>query len=271
MVKQGTSYEEFCTEVVRILTAQGDDFLNVKVENIKHDDHIVGKTGVKHQIDIRANFRDKDGKIIPIDIECKDYQSNVPMEKIATLDSVVRDIGAMPVFMAKVGYQNGAQVYAKRLDIPIKTFKVTDSKHASWDKSNRIRTIKTHMNLVQYNPMDIHIFVKNKKDDNYLKNVELNNIFIVDNISSEKTPLRKWVNETRSNAYNSKKNLYSESLSADPNQVLLIDNQSIPFNKAEITWQRESSESNMDISADDLIYGIVEDIETGAWHIAHKK
>lgn len=27
----------------------------------------------------------------------------------------------------------------------------------------------------------------------------------------------------------------------------------------------------MDISADNLIYGIVEDIESGAWHIVYKK
>ncbi|NRO52642.1 hypothetical protein IMAU50024_01188 [Lactobacillus helveticus] len=269
MAKQGTKYEEFCTEVVKRLKEQGDNFLNVKLENIKHDDHIVGKTGVKHQIDIHADYKDKDGKITPIDIECKDYESNVPMEKIATLDSVARDIGAMPVFMAKIGYQSGAQIYAQKLDTPIKTFKVTDPKQASWIEANRIRTIHIQMNSVEYISKGINISLKNEKDEAFSKNVELANASIVDTMSDESIPFEKWVNKTRSNAYHSKKSLYKESLSAGPNQVFLVNNQSIPFIKAEITWQKRSSESNIDISADDLIYGIVEDIESGDWHIAY--
>lgn len=271
MAKQGTKYEEFCTEVVKRLKAQGDDFLNVEVEDVSHDDHIVGKTGVKHQIDIHADYKDKDGKVTPIDIECKDYASNVPMEKIATLDSVARDIGAMPVFMARVGYQSGAQLYAKNLDTPIRTFKVNDPEHASWAKSHRLRTVHTHMNIVIYALKSFTICVKSKKDDGFLKKVEPDDLFIVDTASNKKTSLKKWISKSYSNACDSKEALYSESLSAEPNQVLLVNNQSVPFIKVEITWQNNSSESNMDVSADDLIYGIVEDIESGAWHIAYKK
>lgn len=34
MAKQGTKYEEFCTEVVKRLKAQGDDFLNARNVNL---------------------------------------------------------------------------------------------------------------------------------------------------------------------------------------------------------------------------------------------
>lgn len=125
------------------------------------------------------------------------------------------------------------------------------------------------MNSVEYISKGINISLKNEKDEAFSKNVELANASIVDTMSDESIPLEKWVNKTRSNAYHSKKSLYKESLSAGPNQVFLVNNQSIPFIKAEITWQKRSSESNIDISADDLIYGIVEDIESGDWHIAY--
>lgn len=234
MAKQGTKYEEyekFCTEVVKRLKAQGDDFLNVKVEDVLHNDHIVGKTGVKHQIDIHADYKDKDGKVTPIDIECKDYASNVPIEKIATLDSVARDIGAMPVFMTRVGYQSGAQIYAKNLDTPIRTFKVNDPEHASWAKAHRLRTMNVHVNSIIYNLKSFKIYVKNKKDDGFLKKVESDDLFIVDTTSNKKTSLKNWISKSYSNACASKEALYSESLSAGPNQVLLVNNQSVPFIK----------------------------------------
>lgn len=269
MEKQGTAYERFCTKVVKQLETQNDSFLNVKMTNIKHDDHIVGKTGVKHQIDISADYKDKNGKITPIDIECKDYNSNVPMEKIATLDSVARDIGAMPVFMAKVGYQNGAQIYANKLDRPIKTFKVTDSKHASWDKHNLIRNIDIGMNAIIYNPEELHITPRYPKDS-FQGKVCLTNAYFLNKDLTVIESLKSWLKRTQYNAIKSKQIVYSETLSFNNGEFLKLRDENIPIIKAEITWRDVSIHQQIRVSADNLILGIVEDIETGDWYIAHK-
>lgn len=119
-MKAGTEYELFVKEIYEaILRYEG-------VENItvQHDVKVKGSSGVERQVDIFWEFKIA-GVKYKLVIECKDYQSAIPLEKIDAFHSKVADIGgAIGVFVSKNGYQSGAIKLARRYGIQLREIRV---------------------------------------------------------------------------------------------------------------------------------------------------
>ena len=88
MSKQGTEYELFVKEIYELLhhADSADDV------NIQHDVKLKGTSGVEHQIDLYWTFT-RGGVAYKVAIECKDYNKNVPKDKVLSFHSVLMDIG----------------------------------------------------------------------------------------------------------------------------------------------------------------------------------
>ena len=79
---------------------------------VRHNEKIVGKTGVAHQIDVLWKFRYAGIEHI-VAVECKNYSSSVELGDVRSFHSVIEDIGiARGVIVTRVGFQSGAQEFA---------------------------------------------------------------------------------------------------------------------------------------------------------------
>ena len=83
--------------------------------------NIEGARG-KHNIDVYVHFETLSFNCVWI-IECKNWDSNVPKEKVLTLQSIVQDVGAdKGVIVSKKGFQSGAIRCAQHSNIILTNF-----------------------------------------------------------------------------------------------------------------------------------------------------
>lgn len=283
MMKPGTDYEIFCRDLVAKLKEQGDNFLNVRSE-IVHDVSIVGQSTVEHQIDVFADYVQENGEIIPIIIECKDYAKNVSKDKIATLSSISQDLSAKPVFMTKIGFQSGALAYAKYNPVQeVKTYKATRPEDADWPKKNLVRNIMVNMNIENVDLKDISFSVKTEnsrgpQEEHVSFETGDPGNFFLNSEYEEVIEVLTWLNAAKLRAGKQLKGKnYGDvvDIDLDFNELPYIKiakyDDPLTLTQFKTRWEKVLiGQSTITISADDTIFGIIEDIETGEWHIARK-
>ncbi len=131
-------YEKL-TQTLYQLFLKNQDLDNIEV---KHNTSVVGKSGAKHQIDVYWEHRIAGKKYLTF-IECKHYKDAVSIGHIRNFHAVLMDTGATGIFVTTVGYQSGAQKYAKFYQIDTKLVKHTEED----DLTGRIRKIITHIHF----------------------------------------------------------------------------------------------------------------------------
>lgn len=111
-----TEYEKLTQVVYQgLLSAEGFDKTNVR-----HDEDILGKSGVKHQVDVLWQFKQAFIQHTVL-VECKNYARPVTLEKIRNFFAVLHDVGnCQGVMVTKTGYQSGVVEFAKHYGIHLK-------------------------------------------------------------------------------------------------------------------------------------------------------
>ena len=118
MTNTGKEYEKFVASIQQaLLNAENiTTQRNIKVEL---DKKIIDNCGIERQFDIYWEY-EMGGLTYKTVIVCKDYSSNVSIEKIDALVGKTRDIPDLkPVFATKKGYQSGAQTKAEQNKIDL--------------------------------------------------------------------------------------------------------------------------------------------------------
>ncbi|EMW5809697.1 restriction endonuclease [Enterococcus faecalis] len=91
---------------------------NPKIEVInKHD--IIGKSGVKHNIDVYYQFK-LNGITHKVIFECKNWKTKISKEKVLAFKSILDDIpNSVGIMIAPKGYQHGAKQFAEHHGIEL--------------------------------------------------------------------------------------------------------------------------------------------------------
>lgn len=115
MTNSATEYELFTQSVIKILASN-----NVpQTTKVEHNVTLQGKSGCKHQIDVYWEY-EKDGQQHRVAIECKNYNKNVPKEKVCAFQGVLLDLDSVKgIMVSKKGFQRGAKLYAKKYGISL--------------------------------------------------------------------------------------------------------------------------------------------------------
>lgn len=110
---------------IHMLTAEGAE--------IKFDDQITGRrTGRKRQIDVSIRFKQAYYDYLAI-VECKDYDTKVPIDKVEAFRTKLEDVGAMKgIMVSPKGFQEGAVKTAEAYNIDL--FTLTEVK-SDWTKT----------------------------------------------------------------------------------------------------------------------------------------
>lgn len=115
-MNQNTEYERFTQEIYQQLV----NLDVVRTTKVQHDVKLEGRSGQKHQIDVYWEYVIAGNKH-RVAIECKNYNSLVPIGKVRDFKGVLDDLnGVNGIMVTKVGYQEGAKKYAQEYGISLK-------------------------------------------------------------------------------------------------------------------------------------------------------
>lgn len=133
MYAEAVEYEKF-TQTVYQAILQNENAGNIKVE---HNLDIKGRSGVTHQVDVSWRFRRATVEHHVL-IECKNYASDITLEKVRNFFAVIHDIGnCQGIMVTKTGYQKGVIEFAKHYGIGLKLLR----KPTEEDWKGRIKNI----------------------------------------------------------------------------------------------------------------------------------
>ncbi|ELE5027163.1 restriction endonuclease [Vibrio fluvialis] len=123
---------------VRDLYSSFDDLV------VEHDVTELGKSGATRQIDVKVTQRSALHEIVTL-IECKYWKKPIERTTIDIVAASLDDLNASKaVVFTTVGYQQGAEAYAKSKNIDI--FVVRDLLEEEWGKPGR--NIEMYLNIV---------------------------------------------------------------------------------------------------------------------------
>lgn len=137
LYKAAIDYERLTRSIYQeILNREGQS--TIKVE---HDVSLRGRSGVEHQIDVCWELKQAGIKQRVL-IECKNYSSNLTLEKARNFFAVTHDVGnCVGVMVTRVGYQSGAAEFCKHYGISLKLLRSPTDE----DWKGRIKGV--HINL----------------------------------------------------------------------------------------------------------------------------
>lgn len=116
LYKDAIQYEQLTQSIYQAIL-QNESSNNIQVE---HNVGVIGRSGVAHQIDVLWRFKQA-GIEHTVLIECKNYASNVTLEKVRNFFGVIHDIGnAQGLIVTKTGYQSGTVQFANYYGIGLK-------------------------------------------------------------------------------------------------------------------------------------------------------
>lgn len=168
-----TEYEKLTQSIYQLLI-QEQGHKNIEV---KHNTTVTGKSGATHQVDVYWEFQIA-GKTYKTFIECKHYKSAVSIGHIRNFYGVLEDVGTNGIFVTKVGYQSGAEKFAKYYGIDTKVIKPTEES----DLKDRIRKIVINLHIKTVSkkpPPQVGLEIEDKDslgnpiDVNYLSELNL--------------------------------------------------------------------------------------------------
>lgn len=202
MNNDGKDYEQFVALLQQALL-NAETITNQKIIEVQLDKKIIDSCGIKREFDLYWEY-ELAGITYKTVIECKDYNSLIPLEKIDAIIGKIRDIPDLKaVFATKKGYQSGAKTKAEhnRIDLLV----VREQNDTDWQDENGEPLLKEiHFNMILQQSVNIITFqplldaewAKSKNITAPLNVTGLNNeMFIENDEAQEKYSLQELENK----------------------------------------------------------------------------
>lgn len=111
-----TEYEKFTQEIyLGLMNPKG-----VQTVDVKHNVKLKGSSGQQHQVDVYWEYQ-IDGVVHKVIIECKNYNTAIPIGKVRDFYGLLADLtNVSGIMVTKMGYQAGAKAYACYYGINLK-------------------------------------------------------------------------------------------------------------------------------------------------------
>jgi hypothetical protein len=131
----------------------------------EHNQKVQGRSGVRHQIDVLWRFK-KAGVEHLVCVECKNYLSNITLEKVRSFFGVLHDIGnCHGIMVTKTGFQEGAAAFAKFYGIDLKLVR----KPFEQDFEGAIKTVHITQITRSVDHIGVGIHVTDSASNNFRK------------------------------------------------------------------------------------------------------
>lgn len=135
-----TDFELFTQRIYQRLVK--NDVL--KPTKVQHNVKLRGKSGCEHQIDVYWEYEIA-GNMHRVAIECKNYDSLVPVGKVRDFQGVLSDLNNVNgIMVSRKGYQDGAKKFAAEYGISLK-----ELRRPTWDECFGAIHITTQIDITQ--------------------------------------------------------------------------------------------------------------------------
>lgn len=195
----GRNYETFVANLQQALL-DAENITNQTNVTIELNKKIVDNCGIAREFDLYWEYA-FGGLTYKTIIECKDYNSNISLEKIDALIGKTRDMPDLrAVFATKKGYQSGAKKKAEQNKIDLLI--IREQNNSDWQDKNgnsliKIINIAMHVNMpaqiTKFEPRINADWLKANTDIDMSKSLTMsglnNEIFIEDITKNEKYSL----------------------------------------------------------------------------------
>ena len=133
-----TDFERFTQCVYQKLV--NNDVLKPTI--VQHNVKLKGKSGCEHQIDVFWEYEIA-GNLHRVAIECKNYDSQVPIGKVRDFFGVLQDLNNVRgIMVSSKGYQAGAKMFADYYGISLK-----ELRRPGWNESIGTITTTVHADI----------------------------------------------------------------------------------------------------------------------------
>jgi hypothetical protein len=113
----------------------------INTVKVQHNVSLAGRSGVEHQVDVYWEFKQA-SVTHRVLVECKNYGSNLTLEKARNFFAVVHDVGnCVGIMVTKTGYQSGAAAFCKHYGISLKLLRQPTDK----DWEGRFKTVRINL------------------------------------------------------------------------------------------------------------------------------
>lgn len=159
ILSEAIEYEQLTKATYEAILAK-EGVQTIKVE---HNVKVKGRSGVEHQIDVFWEFRQA-GVTHRVLIECKNYASNLTLEKARNFFGVTHDIGnCVGIMVTKTGYQTGAADFCRFYGINMKLLR----RPTAEDWAGRVKTLNVRMTArvpvsTEDKPIECELFLRPK-------------------------------------------------------------------------------------------------------------
>ena len=260
---KGTEYEKYIEKICKSINS----YRCFTLIELTQNKIIKGTSGVSHQIDVYWEFVLDKNKYKCI-FECKNYNSKISKDKIATLDSISKDIpDSLPIIVSTKGFQSGAKEYAKAKGVTPFICRVLKDD----DLQDRVRSFEIHL-IILGKPK---VNVKVTKDDQWCKENGYNNFnmtkikdFTICDYSTQQSYLlydfiENWI---KSNYEDRTETIHFDNAFL----VYELDSVNFKFTDLIVSVIYEKTEEVIRVNGDDYVQGLLIDVLNNHRSIVYK-
>jgi hypothetical protein len=275
LYNEAIQYEQLTQSIYQAIL-QNESSNNIQVE---HNVDITGRSGVDHQIDVLWRFKQA-GVEHTVLIECKNYATNLTLEKVRNFFGVLHDIGnARGIIVTKTGYQSGAAEFANYYGIDLKVLRKPND--ADWQgrmKDIHIKIIANTVVSTEDKPLSVQVKIKAKdesqrvrleklKDVGRLNVPSVPDLCLLDENGQVASEEMRWWLPKQINALDKKEGgPYTQNMKLENKYILLNegeqDEELVEIDELEITYFVESYSEEVISHGEDIVDAILKDFNT---------
>jgi hypothetical protein len=275
LYNEAIQYEQLTQSIYQAIL-QNESSNNIQVE---HNVDITGRSGVDHQIDVLWRFKQA-GVEHSVLIECKNYATNLTLEKVRNFFGVLHDIGnARGIIVTKTGYQSGAAEFANYYGIDLKVLRKPND--ADWQgrmKDIHIKIIANTVVSTEDKPLSVQVKIKAKdesqrvrleklKDVGRLNVPSVPDLCLLDENGQVASEEMRWWLPKQINALDKKEGgPYTQNMKLENKYILLNegeqDEELVEIDELEITYFVESYSEEVISHGEDIVDAILKDFYT---------
>lgn len=275
LYNEAIEYEQLTQSIYQAIL-QNESNNSIQAE---HNVVVTGRSGTGHQIDVLWRFKQA-GVEHTILIECKNYATNLTLEKVRNFFGVLHDIGnARGIIVTKTGYQSGAAEFANYYGIDLKVLRKPND--ADWQgrmKDIHIKIIAKTVISTEDKPLSVQVKIKAKDEEQRVrlerleKTGRLNipsvpDLCLLDEdgqVASEE--MRWWLPKQINTLDKEEGGPYIQNMKLENKYILLNegeqDEERVEIDELEITYFVESYSNEVISHGEDIVDAILKDFNT---------
>jgi hypothetical protein len=237
------------------------------VENleVKHDQKIIGKSGVEHQIDVFWEYKYA-GVSHKVLIECKYYSKAISLIHARNMLGLLNDIpNSQGLLVTTQGFQSGVIDFCNHYEISLKRIRPPEG--SDWDGCIQIINVNGELYQNQYLNLGFSFNASDPETKKFFdangKEISFNAYDSTIEDNGEILFIGSWLDKnitTNLGEINTKREDVIEPIDA---RVILSSGEKLKLRNVKVLWELTKQDLSVSVDAMDFVHAVLEDFGSG--------